>query len=696
MNSDPGGVIAFPRNTPAYIVAVPQSALEQRVLAGLALYLERVLRCPPIVVNHIETVPADAPAIVLVNAVLKAPVSLEVPNGADEAFALRSDHVEGHPLVIAQGHTDRGLKRAVQRLIFASRQEPDALIVPALDERQQPWIPRREWTACPWTPNAVRGVFYNPYADSRLDIFRYDDARLAAYVEMLDWLGYSGCQLMETCYTYSVFGSVEAAQEWQTKVARALRDNGQEASLWVWAAQFTGFGWRDPDVVYQPQSGLSAFDDPAVRRGFEKYYDHYARLAPYLDRMIGHFFDPGELRDRADVFRYMRLLEQKAKAANPRIQMGIDCWAADPNYLLELAENGFGDYLLLPVALPELYKPGDRERLHARAAELKLRLGIWGWYTTEYETDQLASMYVNAHLLKDFYGQLRQRALARHPVEYWSEMEAHHLNNIYTMYAAAQLLWNPERDPDAILAEITDAIWGPRNGREVLAALQLIQDVRTGPTWETYWWTRPTHRVGTGDPEEDRRRATASLEALSSMVPDATYVPKLPLPYPPEVLVDLMIPHLRQIQLYSEFRLNAAKFRQAAAEGATKDVLQRLLDETWQPIPQYDTWIGVFDTKEVREQKRVVSELAETFGLEIHDPPWLRQLELDRVLQGLRTRQRATRDPYRFTAQTATAEYFWPEAFCRARFQQLVQEGLITAVDENLYQLSDWAQWAAR
>ena len=138
---------------------------------------------------------------------------------------------------------------------------------------------------------------------------------------------------------------------------------------------------------------------------------------------------------------------------------------------MELADNGFKDYLLLPVSFPEAYKPGDRESLHRQAKKLGLKLGIWGWYTTEYETDQLASMYVNGQVLKSVYRQMKDGALAIHPVEYWSEMEAHHLNNIYSMYVASQLLWDPDRDPHAILVELTNAIWGPTNGPVGLKAL---------------------------------------------------------------------------------------------------------------------------------------------------------------------------------------------------------------------------------
>ena len=103
---------------------------------------------------------------------------------------------------------------------------------------------------------------------------------------------------------HATAGSAEAYHDRLRLFTRALRANAQDVTLWVWAAQFDGFGWVDPSVTYAPSAGRSAFDDPAVRATFEKYYDGYAELAPDVDLLITHFYDPGMLKDRADVFAY--------------------------------------------------------------------------------------------------------------------------------------------------------------------------------------------------------------------------------------------------------------------------------------------------------------------------------------------------------------------------------------------------------
>lgn len=690
-----GKGIEFPHGTPVYVVTAPSTQLEERVSSELCDYLGKVTKIAPRIVKGLPEVPDGKPCLMLVNANVDSPVELKIPGKHPEAFQLITADAHGHQMVVAAGNTDKGLKRAVQRLIILSDQQPWGLLIKPTCLAESPWISHREYTPCVWDPFSVRGMFTNPYADKRLDIYKFSKGQLSKYVDMYDWFGFSGAQLLEVAYTYNSFGSVEAFHDWQKTMMSLLRENGQEVSVWVWAAQFTGYGWKDPSVVYSPQDGKTAFEDTDVRRSFEKYYDYYAELAPYADRFIAHFYDPGMLSEWDDVADYAHLLESKLKVKNPKLEMGIDCWAASGEYLIALANKGFKDYLMLPVAYPQKFPGDSREKFHEEAKKLGVRLGIWGWYTTEYETDQFASMFVNAMLLKDFYTKMRNGALKVKPVEYWSEMEASHIANIYTMYASAQLLWNPDRDPHEILAEITDIIWGPSNGPKVLRTLELIQDVRTGPNWSTYWWTLPTRRLGTENPEEDLKRAEECLSALQNMKTDPDFVVKIPLPYEPEVLVEVMLPHLEQIKLYSQFRIKIDNLRQAAANGTKKEELEKMLAEAWQPIPEFNTWVGVFGSFELHEQKKTMLAVAKEYGLSFEDPGWFRWLEADRLLQLFRARQSYSKVCVEL-APNELKEFWWPLEFQQDRFDLLSSQDAITKQEDGKYILSDWTYWAAK
>jgi hypothetical protein len=681
----------IPHGRAVWIVAAPTSEIDRRSVQELTGYVTAVLQQQPKLVTRLTQITAGEPAIVLLRAGETAPLSAQPPAGSPESFAITNGTSANHPIIVIAGATDRGLKRGIQRLIIKSRQVDGGLEFPDINVAEKPWIPEREWAICPWVPQHVRGAFVNPYADNRMNIWLFSDRQLHDYVSMYDWFGFSGVQLIETSYSYAVLGSPEAFHGRERRIAEAAKENGQQVSLWVWAAEFNSYGWLDPDVVYEPRKDTDAFDDLRVRRGFEKYYDYYATLAPLVDRLIGHFYDPGHLTDRRDVFRYMRLLEAKFRAKNPNVKLAIDSWGTSHDYLQALIDNGFTDYLLLEMSMPSLFKPGQREQLHSEAKRLGLKLGVWGWYTTEYETDQLASMYVNSEVLGHFYRRMRDGALKIYPVQYWSEMEAHHVNNIYSLYSAGQLLWNPDRSPDEILSELTEAIWGPTNGPKVLQAVKLIQDVRSGPSWETYWWTMPSYRLGTADANDDLRRATSAIENLRNLQPDTSFVPKLPLPYTPGILIGMMLPHLEQIRKFAIFRQELENIKEATQSGLGGEALSKRLSAAWQPIPEYNTWIGTFGQPEARMQEILLRKLASDSHVPLVEPAWLVTRECERLLEKIHNLQLRERKELRFKAAVMN-EFHWPQHKLQDRLNKLVRDGAVEKLGPDEYRLSDWEQ----
>lgn len=697
--------IKLPAGKTAYIVAVPKTALEKRITARLSDYLTKVLHAQIKLVPNLAAVPAKVPAILLSSNNQKSPKDLP------EAFALQTRVTGTNPLIIVAGNTENGLKRAVQYLILKSEQRSPGLVIPDLKVAEHPWIAKREWTLCSWSPTLVRGVFTNPDADKRLNVWMYSDSQIENYVDMFDSFGFSGGQLIETAANYSILGSAEAFRGRLKTFAKSLKENGQDVSLWLWAAQFNDYGWVDPTVTYKPAKGKTAFDDPAVRATFEKYYNGYAEMAPYVDMLITHYYDPGSLGNRADVFNYMKLLLGKFRAKNPTVKLGVDFWASgsDAEYMQQLIDNGFGDAVLLESSIPHAYAAGKREELHTNAKQHNIKMGVWGWYTTEMETDQMPNMHVNTKVLKHFYQQIRDGVNKIQPISYWSEMDAYHLCNIFTMYSSAQLLWNPDRNPDEILKEISDGIWGPRNGPAILDALKLIQDVRSGPTWDTYWWTLPEHRLGTANPEQDRVRADQVLADLERMKTDKSYISKFPLPFPPETFVELMIPHIRQIKQFAESRLEIAAIRKAAGKGASKEDLTSMVVKAWNPIPEYNTWIGTWGQPEARTQEKLFTDLTKELGLSVNEPGWVRWRDASRQLQGFQKVQRAHSTAWKFRSDPLE-EYKWPpsadddRAVWREfhwtpqkgadRLKLLVDNGYMEKVGENMYQLTNWKDYS--
>ncbi|GAA4749586.1 hypothetical protein [Flavisolibacter ginsenosidimutans] len=685
--------LRWSRGEMAYVVATPETALEKRVVKRLSDYLSQVLRCENKVVSNLSSVPGNRPAILLsANAINKQKVG-----SSPEAYNIETSIIGKHPVVRLSGNSALGLKQAVQRLLIKSSQDALGLAIPPLHLNESPWIARREWTLCPWSPNLVRGVFNNPNADKRLNVWLYSNQQIKQYANMFDAFGFSGCQLMETVASYSILGSPEAFQDRQMKFAEAVRANGQQLTLWVWAAQFNDYGWYDSSVTYTPQKGYTAFTDPKVRAGFEKYYNGYAKMAPYVDMLITHFYDPGSLKNRNDIFNYMRLLVGKFKAKNPAVQLGVDFWASDSDsaYMKQLVDNGFKDALLLESSMPHLYPPGEREHLHAEAKKQNLKIGVWGWHTAEIETDQNPMMHVNAKLLKNFYQQIKNGVDKIQPLSYWSEMEAYHLNNIFTQYAASQLLWNPDRDADEILREIAEGIWGPRNGPAILDAIQLIQDVRSGPTWDTYWIWSKQHRLGTPDAHSDLKRAENAIAALGNMQTDTSFVPKFPLPFPPSVFVELMLPHLWQIRQFAESRIEVDKIREAAGKGTSKQALKKMIEAAWKPVREYNTWVGMFGTLEAAKQEKMFLDLGKELEVEVQTPGWIRWRDANRLLQVLQNRQRSFKEPFTFKADAPVLwrAFNWTKEKGLDRLKLLQENGCVSNNSDGTSQLTNWEEY---
>ena len=695
-NKDNDLALQFLHGKPAYVVARPETSLEQYIVKRLSDYLGRVLHNQVHVVSYLKNVPARLPAIVLSS----HPPANPQRSSSKEGFTITTSPVNGHSVAAVTGNSAWGLKQAVQRLIIKSRQEPGRLVIPALDMVESPWIPRREWTLCSWSPNFVRGAFYNPNAHKRLNVWLYSDQQISDYAAMFDAFGFSGCQLMETASNYSILGSAEAFQDRLLKFAKAVRSNGQDLSLWVWAAQFNGYGWYDSTITYTPQKGYTAFTDPKVRAGFEKYYNGYVRMAPYVDMLITHFYDPGSLKNRADVFDYMRLLLGKFRARNPHVKLGVDFWASDSDsaYMKQLIDNGFTDALLLESGMPHLYPPGRREHLHEEARKRDLKMGVWGWHTAEVETDQNPMMHVNAQLLKHFYQQIKNGVDKTQPLSYWSEMEAYHLNNIFTMYAASQLLWNPDRDPDEILKEIAEGIWGPRNGPAILDALKLIQDVRSGPTWDTYWVWSKEHRLGTPDAREDWKRAEKSISDLEQMKTDTSFVPKFPLPFPPATFIELMLPHLRQIRQFAASRMDVERIKEAAKNGASKEELAWQIQAAWNPVREYNNWIGMFGSLEAAKQEKMFMDLGKELGVKVETPGWMRWRDANRLLEVLQSRQRSESAPFLFRpdASVVWRVFNWTKEKGADRLQLLLENGCVQKNKEDMYRLSNWEEFSRK
>ena len=556
---------------------------------------------------------------------------------------------------------------------------------------KQPWIAEREATVCMWKPDYNRGYINNMNTSLLVDVVNFSNRQLEAYVKMLKACGFTGIQVTDICSAWRGSGSWERVHDCFKTIAYAAHANGMKMTLWVWAAEFSCHGWHDEEVVYNAADGGSAYDDLRVYAAFDKYYEIYADMAPYCDRLVAHFYDPGNLWMFEDVIRFAKLLESKFKSRNPNIKMAMDTWGCPDDFPQKLVDAGLQDYMLMELPfLPSWREKGKRAKFREGVKQAGCELGVWGWYTAEYEIDQNPSMIVNAKVLQDVYQQMRSQGdHVMRPV-YYSEMDSYHVLNVFSLYCAGNLLINPDRNPDILLREIAEKIAGKEDKEVLLEALHLIQDARSGDRWETYWWREDGYELGTANPAAIRERAEACLPKLQAVAEQKKKTNTIPLPIEAWQLMKLMLPHLEQIRRYAEFRIQMAELETMYANGADPDTLYRRLDQIWEPVPEYNCIIGLWGQPESRVQADAVKAFCKKAGIPVPKKATRRFIIKKRLFEHLCVIQRGKQEPVFVDPCYYEAGLAFGYDETKEIIAEMVEEGLLRRRENGEVSLTDW------
>jgi hypothetical protein len=177
---------------------------------------------------------------------------------------------------------------------------------------------------------------------------------------------------------------------------------------------------------------------------------------------------------------------------------------------------------------------------------------------------------------------------------------------------------------------------------------------------------------------------------------DSAFVPKFPLPFPPETLVEVMLPHLKQIRAFAQWRTEFDRIR-AGNQGVTsKDELSRQVVESWKPVPSYDTWTGTYGQMERRSQESLIRNFAAQSGLSVSAPGWLRYDDAHSTLQFIRTQQILRREVWRFTSSDILRDMGsnWPSQKMQDCLNKLVTDGCVERLGDDLFCLTNWDHYS--
>ncbi len=565
--------------------------------------------------------------------------------------------------------------------------------IPANVTAKEPWIEEREAIIVLWNSNFNRGLYLNADTSLENSIMDFSEEQLYEYVKMLKFCGFTGIQVTEMCSTWAGQGGYEVTHERIRMLADAAHSMDMNMTLWVWGAEFNGYSWVDNTVrYYEPEKGYGYSQESELARDtFEKYYSIYAELADCCDRVIGHFYDPGNLALAEDIAFYAKILKEKFEAVNPEIDFGISCWVDAYDKSVYIKELG-NDITLYENGYHE--NEATYQTFRSFVAENDCRLGTWAWNTCETEIDQLAQMNFNMDIIRRIYQTAREYDSIAKPT-YWSEMDAYHVLNVFSLYCAGQLLIDPDKDSDELYQEITEAAVGTEYAEALREMLSIIQDARSGPTYESATWSSEEYILKSDayDAEGILKRCEIYLPILDEMIEADLEANTLPLPISLNQLLQLMRPHLLQIRDYAQFRLSFEELKAEYASGVSKDILAEKLYEIGEPIDTYNCVIGTWGQVEARAQRELIVEFCNESGVELPIYPDFDRQRKDYIYSYFTSVQRGQAEPKRFV----TPYYQFGLAFTVQETERLVDEmvedGLLIRNEDGSVLLRNWKSY---
>ncbi|MCR4677635.1 MAG: hypothetical protein K5679_02640 [Lachnospiraceae bacterium] len=572
----------------------------------------------------------------------------------------------------------------------------DAVRIPEnVYHNAEPWMREREPIICLWKTSTSRGAYYNSATNLKSEVLSYSDDMLYSYVKMMHDCGFTGIQVTDICAAWAAYGSYEYVQERLRFMADAAHSMGMKFTLWVWGAEFNGYGWDDDTVDYYGVDELEyqfASENPKALETFDKYYSIYAELADCSDRVIGHFHDPTNLKTQEDTAFFARKLRDKFREINPDIDFGIESYMNTIDlYIMDSELDG-------DVTFYSGVEATDNrawEDFRAICRDKEFAYGIWSWNLIEMEIDQLAEMNVNSKLIKDAYLRTAEEDEICKPT-YWSEMDSYHVANIFSLFCAGRLLQNPGEDSAQVLKEAATAVVGSGFADKMYSVLTLVEDARTGDSYESFKWSmdRDNEKFILLSPNYDAagicERADAALRDLNEMIDAELTCNTISLPVSVTDLLKIVKSHVKQIREFAAFRIEYEKLAaKPAGEVTTEDV-----EAIYVPVNEYDVITGLWGQPEARAQYELIERLCEDRGIDVPHNKVFEYYRKQRIYQEFVALQRKADSCSYFDKETG---FQFGVAFrkedTRRLVEELVEEGILSETSSGQVYLKEWKRY---
>jgi len=281
--------------------------------------------------------------------------------------------------------------------------------------------------------------------------------------------------------------------QWRRQVVfrcKVARELGMAVSVAVWGAavadtaqggqQFSELDWHKPEE----------------RARLDAWYRDQAELAPYADRVITHWVDPGRPQQGGidTVVEMHNAILTIYREKNPKIRGALSTWfmsgleslhrypgyegpgrlAAHPkldrntDIVIGLMNYGADGVNMDPSG--EL-KAADLEAIAATDRQA----GAWGWYTADNEIQP--ALHVRTDVLQNYFRSLPPQTRTKLA---WHSLDDNFQGlNMQNLYVAGKLMQDPSLDARKLLDEFVTGFVGKSNAPAVAAALRAVEQART-------------------------------------------------------------------------------------------------------------------------------------------------------------------------------------------------------------------------
>jgi hypothetical protein len=439
---------------------------------------------------------------------------------------------------------------------------------------REPFIRVREVISyCPNNP------FWNsmaPELKKKFFMTYWSEEQLRRHLEMLKAFGFNSLEV--SIIPQMARNSGMKSEEWRKRtlfLCRTARELGLSLSQFVWAS-----------VDLNSQRHLD-WHKPQERAQLEAQYREQAELAPYVDRVITHWRDPGGPGHGCKSCTIETAIEMHntimaiSRAKNPKIRGCFSTWLMNlapwPGYkgpgqlaasqtLDRESEVAFGvtNRGADGISLDKLAQPKAAD-FDAIAAAGR-RAAVWCWYTADVEIEP--ALHVRTDVMQNYFRSLPPQAhtgLAFHTIDDTCTML-----NMPMLYVAGHLMRDPSLDAHKLLEKFVRGFVGEANVPAVVAALRAVEQTRTRSRRYNYIpYVDPPPVLPPSWLNESTMAVEAALKGLKTVKLAPGFKPALPVTMGPAEYVDELGAHLEAIRQMLAFLKGEAEVKRMKASGAT-------------------------------------------------------------------------------------------------------------------------------